>query len=63
MQSNKQRWVKTVTLVFLPTAKKPTGKKIYLDAPGMDEVRLELQWLVNQGELPKKAIFFTRRIG
>jgi hypothetical protein len=65
LNAPKQGWVKTVTQVFAPNQKGALGRKLYIDAPTMEDVRKELFWLVlsEKGEFPKHAIFLTRRIG
>lgn len=62
-QGPKEDWVKTVTEAFRPNAANPERKKLYIDAPKIEDVRRELNWMV-QGEkaYPDGTIFLTRLI-
>ena len=59
----KQGWIKTVTRAFAPDKKRPIGKTLYIDAPTIEDVRRELNWMViADAAFPKGTIFLTRRI-
>lgn len=64
MKNEKERLVKTVTQAFSPDKKGSIGKRLYIDAPTIEDVRRELNWMV-QGEkaYPDGTIFLTRTIG
>jgi hypothetical protein len=60
---SKEGWVKTVTEVFLPKEKHRLAKRMYIDAPTVEDVRRELNWMVQAEKAYRPGtIFLTRRI-